>query len=76
MSGKLFEIDRLEERIAPSSVDVGSIADGVLSGLDASNALSNNHVLSGNDPSINGNSFNVGNGNNATLGPVLSDIHL
>lgn len=70
-----FAIDPLEERIAPASVDLGSIANGVLSGLDASGVGSGNNLVSGNDPNISGNSIGVGNGNGLSVGAVLSDIH-
>lgn len=70
-----FSIDQLEERIAPAAVDLGSIANGVLSGLDASGAGSGNSLLTGNDPNISGNSVSAGNGNNLSVGSVLSDVH-
>lgn len=69
-----FSIDQLEERIAPSSVSLGSIADSVAQGLDASHALSGNVLGSNNDPSITGNTANALMGNTASVGPVLSGI--
>ena len=74
--GKKLEVEPLEERIAPSSVDLGSLADGVLGNLDASGAGSGNHVASGNDPSVNGNSVNAAGGNNVSVGPIGSGIQL
>lgn len=71
-----FEIDPLEERIAPSSVSLGSLADNALQGLNVSNALSGDHVGSNNDPSITGNSVSALMGNTASTGPVDLGIRL
>lgn len=71
-----FEIDRLEERIAPSSVDLGSLADGILGNLNASGAGSGNSLLSSNDPSVTGNTVNALMGNTASVGPIASGISL
>lgn len=65
-----FEIDALEERIAPSSLSLGSLADNALQGLNASNALSGDHIASNNDPSIAGNTVNALMGNTASTGPL------
>lgn len=69
-----FEIDQLEERIAPSSVSLGSLADGILGGANASGVGSGNTLLSSNDPSVAGNTVNALMGNTASVGPVLSGI--
>lgn len=74
--GKKLEVEPLEERIAPASVDLGSLADGVLGNADASGAASGNHVASGNDPSITGNSVDAAGGNQASVGSIASGIRL
>ena len=71
-----FAIDQLEERIAPSSVNLGSLADGLLSNADASHAVSGNVLGSNNDPSVSGNTVNALMGNTASVGDVLSGIHV
>lgn len=76
MSKKNFEIDQLEDRIAPSSVSLGSLADGVLGNADVSHALSGNTVGSGNDPSIAGNTIDALMGNQANTGPVNTGFQL
>lgn len=76
MSKKDFDIDQLEDRIAPSSVSLGSLADGVLQGTDASHAVSGDSVGSNNDPSIAGNTVDALMGNNASTGPVNTGISL
>ena len=75
MSEKL-NIDQLEERIAPSSVDLGSLADGILGNANASGVGSGNVLGSSNDPSVAGNTVDALMGNTASTGPIGSGISL
>lgn len=76
MSTQDFEIDPLEERIAPSSLSLGSIADNALANANASNAFSGDSIGSNNDPSITGNSVDALSGNSVSTGPVTLSISL
>lgn len=71
---KKFEIEMLEDRIAPSSLSLGSLADNVLSGVNASGAGSGDSLLSGNDPSVANNAVSALMGNTASLGGITSVI--
>jgi hypothetical protein len=80
MARKEFKIDELEERIAPSSLNVGSILGGAVSAANGSPStstgpvgdVSTGHIASGNavNPAINaleGNTLDALHGNSASV---------
>lgn len=71
---KRLDVEPLEERIALSSVDLGSLADGLLGEANASGTASGDNIATGNDPSVSGNTINAAGGNSASTGPVNADI--
>lgn len=71
-----FNIDALEERIAPSSVSLGSLADGLLGGANASGIGANDSILSSNDPSVANNTLNAVTGNNVNLGAITGALQV